>query len=322
MMNAGQGILVAVVALSLAGTVLFAEGYGGTGWSGEGRVRVVASFYPLAQFARDIGGDRVEVHSLIPYNQEVHSWSPSTRDILRSETADVLVWNGAGLDPWFEDSVLVAIDTSGKVLVDTTEGVELLPAPGGHGHADGADGHDHGEWDPHTWTDPLTAREQARLIFLGLVEADPAGEPVYAARWAALDARFAALDDAFDATLATRTSSAFFTIHAAFGYLAHRYGLQELSLIGISGDEQPSIEGIATAVEEMDEHGIYTILVSPQYPEDYSRTLREELGARTGHDVVVARLYQMLGPVDGKGYFEQQEANVAALAAALGAGVG
>jgi zinc transport system substrate-binding protein len=320
MMNAGQGILVAVVALSLAGTVLFADGYSGTGWDGEGRVRVVASFYPLAQFARDIGGDRVEVRSLIPYNQEVHSWLPSTRDILRAQTADVLVWNGAGLDPWFEDSVLKAIDTEGKVLVDTTEGVELLPGPGGDGHAGEADGHDHGEWDPHTWTDPLTAREQARQVFLGLVEADPAGEPVYSARWASLALRFDALDGLFNSTLASRTSSAFFTIHAAFGYLAHRYGLQELSLIGISGDEQPSIDGIAGAVEEMEAQGIYTILVSPQYPEDYSRTLRQELDSRTGHDVVVAKLYQMLGPVDGKGYFEQQGANVATLAAALGAG--
>ncbi len=319
-MNWRQALLLVVAASSLAGTVALAGGYGGTGWQGGAPVRVVASFYPLAEFAREIGGDRVEVRSLIPYNQEVHSWLPSTRDILQAQTADVLIWNGAGLDPWFEGSVLKAIGRDGKVLVDTTEGVELLPAPGGHDHTDGSDGHDHGEWDPHTWTDPLTAKEQARRIYLGLVEADPDGVAIYVAGWAALEARFDALHEAFNATFAVRASSGFFTIHAAFGYLAHRYGLEEHSLIGISGDEQPSIDGIAAAVEEMEEKGIYTILVNPQYPEDYSRTLSEELGARTGHQVDIGRLYQMLGPVDGMGYFGQQEANKAALAAALGGG--
>jgi len=321
-MNSKQAALLAASTVVLMSTMLLAQGYGGTGWEGDGRVRVVASFYPLAEFAREIGGERVEVKSLIPSNQDVHGWLPSTRDILRSETADVLVWNGAGLDPWFEDSVLSAVDIRGKVLVETTEGIVLLPANGGHGQDGGADGHDHGEWDPHTWIDPLTAREQARRIFLGLVEADPAGGPVYGARWATLDARFSALHEEYNSSMANRTSSVFFSVHAAFGYLAHRYGLEEHSLIGISGDEQPSIEGMAAAVREMERHTIYTILVNPQYPEDYADTLRGELSGRTGHAVVVARLFQMLGPVDGFGYFDQQEANIRTLAAALGAGVG
>ena len=312
-MNWKQGALLLVASVSLVGTIVLSSTMGGTGWADDSRVRVVATFYPLAYFAGQVGGERVQVASLIPYNQEVHSWSPSTRDILRCEGADVLLYNGAGLDPWFRSDVLPAIDAKGKLVVDTTEGATLLPVDPTNVDDDEA----RAQWDPHTWIDPVTAKGQARSVYEALVERDPAGAGYYAARWADLEARFDRLDADYAARTANATSRTFFTIHAAFGYLAKRYGLQQHSLIGISTDEQPSTSGMARAVEEMRSHGIYTILVNPQYPTSYASTLRDTLGSMTGHQVRIMSLYQMLGPVDGMDYLAQQEANAASLQAAL-----
>jgi zinc transport system substrate-binding protein len=312
-MNWRQGALLLVVTISLVGTIALSSTLGGTGWADDGRVRVVATFYPLAYFAGQIGGERVQVATLIPYNQEVHSWSPSTRDILRCEDADVLLYNGAGLDPWFRSDVVPAIDAKAKLFVDTTSGLSLLPIDPANVDEDEANA----QWDPHTWIDPVTAKAQARAVYEALVGRDPAGAGYYAARWADLEARFDRLDADYSARTANATSRTFFTIHAAFGYLAARYGLQQRSLIGISTDEQPSTAGMARAVEEMRSHGIYTILVNPQYPTSYASTLQGTLEERTGHRVWVMSLYQMLGPVDGMDYLVQQEANAATLQAAL-----
>jgi zinc transport system substrate-binding protein len=315
-MNWRQGALLLVVSVSLVGTIALSSTMGGTGWADDSRVRVVATFYPLAYFAEQVGGDRVQVATLIPYNQEVHSWSPSTRDILRCEGADVLLSNGAGLDPWFRSDILPAIDARGKLVVDTTAGATLLPIDPGSAGRDEAGA----QWDPHTWIDPVTARGQARAVYGALVERDPAGAGYYAARWADLEARFDSLDADFSALTAnssTTTQRTFFTIHAAFGYLANRYGLVQHSLIGISTDEQPSASGMARAVEEMRSHGIYTILVNPQYPTSYASTLQGTLESMTGHRVWVMSLYQMLGPVGGMDYFAEQGSNAATLQAAL-----
>jgi len=312
-MNWRQGGLLLVVTVSLVGTIALSSTMNGTGWADDPRVRVVATFYPLAYFAEMIGGERVQVAALIPYNQEVHSWSPSIRDILRCEGADVLLYNGADLDPWFRSDVVPAIDVRGKLVVDTTSRVTLLPIDPGNVET----GEAGAQWDPHTWIDPVAAKGQAQTVYEALVQRDPAGADYYAARWANLSARFDGLDSDFVARTANATQRTFFTIHAAFGYLAARYGLQQHSLIGISTDEQPSTVGMARAVEEMRSHGIYTILVNPQYPTSYASTLQGTLESLTGHLVWVMSLYQMLGPVGGMDYFKEQEANAATLHAAL-----
>lgn len=311
-MNRSQSAFLAALALLSAALLVLAALPGGDGVDDEGTVRVVASFYPLGYFAEQIGGERVTVRILIPDNQEVHSWMPSTRDILDAARADVLVYNGAGLDPWFEDDILGTVGSDGKVVVATTRGLELLPADG-HQDEDGGDAHDHGDWDPHTWTDPVTAKAQARAVYEGLVRADPAGADDYAAGWAVLAGRFDELDQILSSALAGPSHSTFFVVHSAFGYLAHRYGLTQHGLIGISADEQPSASGIASLVEDMEAMGIYTIFVNPQYPSKYATTLERELEGRTGRDVTISHLHLMLGPVDGLDYMDQMEENSSAL---------
>ncbi len=129
-MNKNQMLLmlasVVVVALVVTSAFLVVYKEGKEDEKDEGKVKVVASFYPLAFMAGEIGGNRVSVESLIPGNTELHGWQPSVSDILDADDADVLIYSGGGIDEWVEDDLLSSITTSGKEIVKTTEGITLI----------------------------------------------------------------------------------------------------------------------------------------------------------------------------------------------------
>lgn len=291
----------------------------GNGADRGDRIRVVASFYPLAYLAQEIGGDAVDVKSLVPYNSEVHSWQPSISDVLAAEEADIIVYNGAGLDLWFEEDMLPSLETSGKLIIETTEGIELIESQEGDGHAhDQEDGQSHDEehehaqdlHDPHTWLSPYIAGKQAEKIFQALVETDPENEDLYRDRWTELKERLEGIDTDFITQLSQKGKDDIFVTHSAFGYLAERYGFHQHGVIGLSADEQPSISTIEELVMQMEEKGIFTIYVDPIYSDDYAQTLKGTLEKRTGEEVQILKLYFMLGPIDGKDYIQQQQTNL------------
>ena len=303
-----------LVALVIGGSLT------GSDLSGDGdRLRVVASFYPLGYLAEGIGGEVVQVDVLIPPNQEVHSWQPTTRDIIAANMADVIVYNGAGLDTWFEHDVLPSLDTEGKVVVETTASLDLLDADGDdHGDEGEGDGPDHSRSDPHTWLSPHMATLQGDAVHAALVEADPANKALYDANWAVLRQRMESLDHEYAERLANTTSRTVFVTHSAYGYITHRYGLEQHGVIGISADEQPSATSLAELVDLMEQEGAFAIFVDPVYSDEYATTLRTELEHRTGEEVDVLRLYVMLGQMDGLDLIEQMDANLDNLAEALG----
>jgi len=186
----------------------------------------------------------------------------------------------------------------------------VTPETGEHHDHEHVDEQDHGLYDPHTWVSPFLAKQQAENIFKAFVEADPDNEHYYTERWEALRTRFENLDDDIMTRLADKKKTDIFVTHSAYGYLAERYGFHQHGVIGISADEQPSISTIETMVEEMEEHGVYTIFVDPIYSDDYARTLKGTLEKKSGQTVQILKLYLMLGPQDGIDYFDQQKENI------------
>lgn len=276
-----------------------------------GKVKVVASFYPLAYLAQSIGGERIEVSTLVPPNTEIHSWQPSASDILEADSADIFVYNGAGLEPWIEEELLPAIDTVSKIVLDTTSGFELEGD-----HLD--DGHDHGLEDPHTWISPHLARQQAEAIYSALVEVDPSNATFYGQKWGDLSSLLQGLDDLYFESLASREFNTIFVTHSAYGHLADRYGFEQEGVIGISADEQPSPATIANLADLMVSEGICTIFLDPVFSDDYARTLSSEVEKITGLDVEVLELYIMTGPIGDRDYIDQMELNLQNLVLGLG----
>ena len=272
-------------------------------------IDVVATFYPLAFFAREIGGDYVMVTQLIPDNTELHAWQPSTADIVAANEADIILYNGAGLDQWFVSDVLPSINQQQKSIVNTTEGVNLLV----HSQNDQENheiDHEESLYDPHTWISPFVAQQQAENIYHALITNDPSHEDYYTDRWSVLQQQLTTLDIMYMDNLSTAQQDIIFVTHEAFGYLAERYAFQQQGVIGLSADEQPSAATIADLVERMLDQERYVIYVDPVYADNYAQALKNTLEAQTGQTVHVLTLYLMAGKINSMDYFDQQRQNL------------
>lgn len=247
------------------------------------RLAVVASFYPLYEFARQVGGDRVEVTSLVPPGVEPHDWEPSPQDVARLKRSRVFVYNGAGLEPWV-NKLLSAIAGQSLMVVNTTEEITLRAADLPRHDDQKRDKQTRWEQanpDPHVWLDPALAQAQAEAIRAGLTKADPTQVTAFEANARAFKAKLADLHREFEQGLAACARREIITSHAAFGYLATRYGLTVVPIMGLTPEAEPSPAELARIVRFARRHQVryvfFETLVSPKLAE----TLSREVGART-----------------------------------------
>jgi zinc transport system substrate-binding protein len=280
---------------------------------------VVASFYPLYEFARQVAGDRAEVVSLVPPGAESHDWEPSARDVARVANAAVFVYNGAGFDAGAERLAKQA--TTKGIVVEATAGLSLLSVD-----LPGHDAHDHGKKeharknepvrDPHVWLDPTLARAQVDAIKAALARADSAHADHYTAKAAEYSAKLTALHERFAAGLAQCQRREIVVSHAAFAYLAQRYGLRQVPVMGIAPQSEPSPAQLAEVVRLVRRLKARVIFFETLVSSRLAETLAAEVGART----------LVLNPVEGltaeeekagKTYLDLMEANLANLRVAL-----
>jgi zinc transport system substrate-binding protein len=278
----------------------------------DGRLQVVATFYPLYYFASEIGGNRTHVSSLIPFNSEPHSWQPAPSDIVKADRADVFVYNGAGVEPWVGKLLGTLQNRNSMNVVDTSRGIDMLK-----GDADNPSGRN-----PHFWIDPVRAKSQVDNIKAGLAAADPAGAAYYGQRADGLKTRLDALDSDFREGLRNRTKDTIVTTHEGFDYLAARYSFSAHSVLGISPDQEPSARKMMEIVDIVNEHGLDVVFGEPVYSDKFMRTVAGEVSHRTGRNVrvlVLDGIHGRAGPHAGMDYFQIQQDNLKNLEIGLGA---
>jgi zinc transport system substrate-binding protein len=244
---------------------------------------IVATFYPLYEFARHVAGDRATVVSLVPPGVEPHDWEPSPQQIVDVQKARVFVYNGAGFEPWAQ-KLLRDVRDGDLLSVDTSKGLPLLAAPAGdHDHAarPAATSTPEMALDPHVWLDPVLAQSQVDAILAALVQADPANRAAYEDNARAYRTKLAELHDRFQAGLRDCPRRDIVVSHASFGYLARRYGLTQVALMGLAPESEPSPAELVAIAKVARRRGVTVIffetLVSPRLAE----TLAREIGART-----------------------------------------
>jgi zinc transport system substrate-binding protein len=268
------------------------------------KLKVVATFYPLAFFAEQIGGEHVQVIQLVPSNTEIHNWDPSAQDITATENADIIIFNGAGIDHWMQNEILPALtNTRSRTTINTTNGLPLLEVTG-------TDEYDHGYYDPHTWISPYMIKLQAEKIYRVLVQQDPLHETYYTDRWAVLKNTLEQIDANYTEALSNRKKNTIFVSHEAFGYLAYRYNFTQKGVIRLSADQQPSAIALAIIIQLMVQYETYVIYVDPVYSREYSQMLKNELEIQAGKTVTILKLYLATGCIDGYNYFQQQLVNL------------
>jgi zinc transport system substrate-binding protein len=279
-----------VLAISLAA---LAAGCGSTSSSGGGR-RVVAAFYPLAFAAEVVGGRSVDVRNVTPPGAEPHDVELTPKEVGELQQADVVLYLSHGFQPAVEKAAQAA---SGK-RVDALAGISLRSGVGDEA----------GKTDPHVWLDPVLYARIVRRIGAVLGKPRAAG---------ALAARVAALDGEYRTGLAHCARREFVTSHAAFGYLAARYGLHQLAITGIDPESEPTPRHLAELSKLVRRQHITTVfferLVSPKLAE----TVAREAGAHTA----VLDPIEGLTPAEaqrGETYLSLMRGNLSRLRSALG----
>lgn len=253
------------------------------------RLKVVTTLFPLYDFARSIGGDKVDVTLLLPPGVEAHSFEPKPEDVVRMNTSDLFVFTNEYMEPWAakftrnigERAVTVIDASKGATLLKAggEEGREGAPVDGGKGHGEGGaeGGHRHsGGMDPHLWLDLANAQIMVDNIAAGMGLKDPAHRDYYLANAARYNAGLKSLDDEFKKGLAGCRNRVFLQGgHYTFGYLAHRYGLRYLSASAVNADAEPTPARLIALVKQMRANGLKYVfseeLISPRTAEIIAR---------------------------------------------------
>ena len=267
-----QKLLATLVLVLLAiGGVWFATTRNSTPTAAGGKLQVVASYYPLYDFARQVGGNLVNVTNVTPAGAEPHDYEPSPRTLATAQAAPVFIYNGASqMEPWAQGFLAGYRHTT----IKASSGIALQQMASEDDASNQAQ-------DPHFWLDPVLAQQIVANIRDGLSRADPTHAAHYAANATAYLAQLRRLDHDFAAGLQQCQTRTFITSHAAFGYLAQRYHLDVRSIAGLTPDEEPSASKLAELTNLMRTQNLHYIffesLVSPRL----AATIATETGAKT-----------------------------------------
>ena len=197
----------------------------------EDKMQVIASFYPIFEFVKKVGGDKVELSSLIPIGTEPHDFEPTIRQIQSAEAADMIVFNGAG----FEGTRMENMNAT--FVVDTSDGLNLTMDTNDHADENDRE-HNKASFDPHIWLDPLLAKHQVEKIRDGLVKIDPSNAAYYNENAKRFLTELDNLDSTIKSELSNCEKKDFIAFHNAFSYFAKRYGLTQHNIQGLSPEAE------------------------------------------------------------------------------------
>lgn len=253
--------------------------------SGAEKVSITASFYPLAEMARNVAGDHAEVITITPAGSDPHEYEPSPKDIAVVSNSDLFIFNGAGQDPWAEK-----LELENTAIIHMTENFTLKEG-GAEEHEEEEheeEEHDH-EKDPHIWLDPTLAAQEVDIIAEKLAQIDPQNAEQYETNAATYKQELMDLDQEYQQVLSSCQKDSIITAHSAFGYMAARYGFNQIAIAGLSPEQEPSARKLAEVADLAEQEDIQYIFFETLTSPRISETLAQEVGAQT----------LLLNPVEG-----------------------
>ncbi|MCX4778300.1 metal ABC transporter substrate-binding protein [Streptomyces sp. NBC_01264] len=316
-------------AVALAATALTAcSGTAGAAGSKDGKLDVMASFYPMQFLAEQIGKDHVKVETLTKPGVEPHDLEITPKQTAQLGEADVVLYLKT-----LQPAVDKAVAQSGvKNVIDaaTLTKLEVHGASehgeAGHEHTEGdehagehaeGDGHNHGEAgeDPHVWLDPVKYAEIAKGVGAALTKSDPDHAADYKKNTDDLVAKLGTLDTEFKDGLKNTASKTFITTHSAFGYLAERYGLDQEGISGVDPESEPSPARMKELQTLAKQDNVSTVFFETLASDKTAKTLAKDTGLKTD---VLDPLEGISDKSQGADYFEVMRANLKNLQKALG----
>jgi manganese/iron transport system substrate-binding protein len=262
-------------ALAMAGALLGAVLMPGAAWAQaagarEGKLRVVTTFTILQDIARNVAGEAAVVESITRPGAEIHDYEPTPQDVVRAQAADLVLWNGMGLERWFERFFQRVRNVPSAVLTDSIEPVNITEGPY------------RGRPNPHAWMSPANAVIYVENIRKALVAADAANAETYNANAARYAERLRALDAPIRERLAAIPEAQRWLVscEGAFSYLTQNYGLRELYLWPINAEEEGTPRQVRKVVDTVRQHRIPALFCESTVSDRAMKQVAREANSR------------------------------------------
>jgi zinc/manganese transport system substrate-binding protein len=274
------------------------------------KLRVLATFSILGDFVKSVGGDRVEVTTLVGPNSDAHVYSPAPADAKKVAAAKVVITNGLGFEGWM--ARLVRASGSKAVPVVATKGVKPRKQAA-HGHS-----HGHDDTDPHAWQSVANAKIYVANILAALIAADPAGKAAYEANAKAYLEKLDTLDKEVREAVATipQERRRIITSHDAFGYFQAAYGIEFIAPQGVSTESEASARDVGRIITQIKRQKIPAVFLENVTDPRLIQRIAAESGAKVGGQLYSDALTDEKGAAPT--YIDMIRYNIKQLVSALG----
>lgn len=254
------------------------------------KIKVMASFNPMRELVQAVGGEKVEVHTIIPDKGHAHHYEPKASDLIKLKNADIFVYNGLGMESWVNKALSV---TQNKNLIEVDASKDCDPIYVEDSHPD-----------PHLWISPKGAQLQAKNIKEALISASPTDKDYFEENYNNFYNKIEELYTQYFEKINTLQNKRFVTSHAAFGYLCRDLSLEQNSVEDVFASGEPSAKKLSELVEYCKEYNIKTIFVEEAVNPKVAQTLANEVNAKT------QLIYTMASKSDNMDYIKSMEYNL------------
>lgn len=261
------------------------------------KLQVSVTFNAMQELVTAVGGDKVEVSTIIPDGTEPHDFEPKAQDLKKLSTAQVFVYNGFGMENWVPDAIAAA-NNKNLITVEATKNITPIT------NTDAEEVAEHGQYDPHAWLSLKNAEVEVKNICEALVQADPENKEYFETNCTDYTAQLEKLYETYKEKFATVSKKSFVTGHAAFAYLCRDFGLQQNSVEDVFAEGEPSAQQLAKLVQYCKDNQVKTIFAEEMASPEVSQTLANEVGA------TVKTIYTIESAEDNKTYLERMESDL------------
>nr|WP_205093096.1 zinc ABC transporter substrate-binding protein [Thalassobacillus pellis] len=296
----------------------------------DGKLQIYTTVYSLKDFTEKIGGQFVEVSSILPPGTDSHTFEPDTQQMIEIAEADAFIYNGAGLEG-YASQIADVIEEENVSILEAAKGIDLKKHTHDHvdthgsedkesedeaGHA-GHEGHNHGERDPHVWLDPILSIKLAEQIKDLLIEMKPDRKEAFTKNFQQLKKELTDLDQEFHEKLSAQEEDKIIVSHAAYGYWEEAYGLEQISIAGLSPTDEPSQKELEKIIEIAEQNNINHVLFEQNVTSKVAEVVKQEIGgeALQLHNISVLTEEDIANNED---YFSLMKQNLQVLVKALG----
>ncbi|MCP4779652.1 MAG: metal ABC transporter substrate-binding protein [Hyphomicrobium sp.] len=287
MLSSRQESFVRFTCAALAAALVVLPLHAATADGAKKPLRVVTTFTVIQDIAQNVAGDAAIVESITKPGAEIHEYRPTPRDIVKAQSADLVIWNGLYLERWFE-KFFNNVENVPSVVV--SDGIDPM------GIREGAYT---GKPNPHAWMSPTNAIIYVENIRKALVKYDPDNAETYNTNAAAYTAKLKAMDVPLRKRLSAipKEQRYLVTSEGAFSYLARDYGMRELYLWPINADQMGTPRQVRHVIDEVRKHKIPVVFSESTVSDKPARQVAKETGARYGGVLYVDSLSEAGGPV-------------------------